>query len=283
MCEIRKLFAFRSGILSLFTSEKRKLHKKKKKIAQIVSFDEDDGISSSPGSSVTSPGATSTRSFDLSSRAIRSSASTGSFDTLSHAVRPSGHKKGSSLARKGSTGAISGSLPTGGFVSVKGETTGPGPDSGNKTHTRNFSAGNELTGEIGALSLPMPKHGSSSSLPCVGSKVEGKSPQVPSKEIGSIPARQNRSAKDTRTLPNNEGVSSSKPNVPSALDIQGAVVRKQPSNESTRSEDSFGNSPPTDSAARKQQHALSSGYGTQSSDSSQDWPPVRAANGFWYI
>ncbi len=223
-------------------SEKRKHHKRKKKVANIVSFDEDDvTTSSSPGSSITSPSASSTRSFDLAA----------------HPIKAAGRKKeGFSLARQGSAGALlSGSLPSdaAGFLGRNDKT------SSSKTHARNSSMGSlalekevSAEGAVGGIVLPSPDAAglsitASSSLPAAASSVSKEtSHKVP---IGSEGAS-NISVLHTRV-----------------------GVRNQ--TENTQSDTLPGTSRQDNSP---KDYAFSSGYATQSSDSSQDLPPGRVTS-----
>ena len=220
--------------MTLFIVEKRKIHKKKKKIANIVSFEEDDeGISSSPGSSITSPSSGSIRSFDLGV----------------HSVRSGGRRKeGFSLARQGSTGTLTvGSVPSHGFTT-------------NKTHMRNSSMGSldygkKTEGAVGGGVLP--RQGSTSSLPINASQSTS---LLPAAQIDANPPNVPILSQADSSVPLSQQTEAS-----SALDREGGAIHKQPSNDSSKSDGS------------RKAYAFSSGYATQSSDSSQDLPPGGAS------
>ena len=170
-------------------------------------------MASSPGSSITSPSASSTRSFDLGV----------------HPVRSGGRKKeGFSLARQGSAGTLTvGSLPSYGFDS-------------NKSHMRNSSMGS-LEYLKKTESVVLPRQASTSSLP-------NSATQLQSSESSEVPTLSQANA-----MP---------PSQDFTLDRKGGAIHKQTSNDSSKS----------DSSSRKA-YAFSSGYATQSSDSSQDLAP----------
>ena len=168
-----------------------------------------------------------------------------------HSVRSGGRRKeGFSLATQGTLTV--GSLPSHGFTT-------------NKTHMRNSSMGSldygkKSEGAVGGGGV-LPRQASTSSLPINASQSTS---LLPSAQIDTNP-------------PNVPIVSQANSGVPSnqQTEASSGAIHKQTSSDSSRS-DGSGLTSHEETASRKA-YAFSSGYATQSSDSSQDLPPGGAA------
>ena len=169
-----------------------------------------------------------------------------------HSVKSGGRRKeGFSLATQGTLTV--GSLPSHGFTT-------------NKTHMRNSSMGSldygkKTEGAVGGGGGVLPRQASTSSLPINTSQSTS---LLPSAQIDTNP-------------PNVPIVSQANSGVPSnqQTEASSGAIHKQTSNDSSRS-DGSGLTAHEETASRKA-YAFSSGYATQSSDSSQDLPPGGAA------
>ena len=174
-----------------------------------------------------------------------------------HSVKSGGRRKeGFSLATQGTLTV--GSLPSHGFTT-------------NKTHMRNSSMGSldygkKTEGAVGGGGV-LPRQASTSSLPINASQSTS---LLPAAQIDANPPNVPIVSQANSGVPSNQQTEAS-----SALSNKGGDIHKQTSNDSSRS-DGSGLTLHEETASRKA-YAFSSGYATQSSDSSQDLPPGGAA------
>ena len=176
-----------------------------------------------------------------------------------HSVRSGGRRKeGFSLATQGTLTV--GSLPSHGFTT-------------NKTHMRNSSMGSldygkKTEGAVGGGGGVLPRQASTSSLPINTSQSTSLLPaaQIDAKNLPNVPIVSQANS----SVPLNQQTEAS-----SALSSKGGAIHKQTSNDSSRSDGS--SLTPHEETASRKAYAFSSGYATQSSDSSQDLPPDSAA------